>query len=167
MLKLILGLAICTLFGSVFGQRQVILMAGDEVVHRFKKGDPFRVKLANDKTEHWGFLVEINEFSVITSRDTISIRKIKKVLLPGKPRIHSLGKKLVTAGIGLLIIDQLNYAVLQGNDPSIDSGVAKASIAIVAVGLPMALTKKNWAKPKGRLKLISVGRDSRFYEFDL
>jgi hypothetical protein len=167
MLKLVLGLSVFTLLGSAFGQRQVILMSGDEVVHRFRKGDPFRVKLVDDKTEYWGYLVEINEFSVITSRDTIGLRGIKKVLLPGKPRIHGLGIKLITAGVGLFIIDQLNYGVLQGNDPNIDSGVAIASIAIVAAALPMALTKKNWAKPKGRLRLISVGRDSRFYEFDL
>jgi hypothetical protein len=164
MLKLVFGLSVFTLFGSAFGQRQVILMAGDEVVHRFKKGDSFRVKLVDNKTEYWGFLTEINEFSVITSRDTIGIRKIRKVLLPGKPKIHRLGIKLITAGVGLFIIDQLNYGVLQGNDPNIDSGVAIASIAIVTAAVPMALTKKNWAKPKGRLRLISVGRDSRFYE---
>ena len=167
MLKLVLGLTIWILFGNAFGQRQVILLAGDEVVHRFKKGDPFRVKLVDNKTEYWGFLVEINEFSVITSRDTIDLQKIKKILLPGKPRIHRLGIKLIAAGVGLFIIDQLNYGVLQGNDPNIDSGVAIASVAIGAAALPMALTKKNWAKPKGRLKLVSVGRGSLFYESDL
>jgi hypothetical protein len=167
MLKLIFGLIVYISVGSALGQRQVILLAGDEVVHRFKKGDSFKVRLVDDKSERWGFLVEINEFSVITSRDTIGLRAIKKVLLPGRPRIHRLGKKLLTAGIGLFIIDQLNYVVLQGNDPNIDSGVAIASIAIVAAAIPMTLTKKNWAKPKRRLRLISVGRDSRFYEFDL
>jgi hypothetical protein len=162
-----LGITVWIISGSAFGQRQVVLMAGDDVVHRFKKGDTFRTVLKGDKAEQWGFLVEIDEFSVITSQDTVDIQKIKKVLLPGKPKIHRFGKKLVTAGIGLFIIDQLNYAVIQGNDPSIDSGVTKASIALVTIGVPMVFIKKNWAKPKGRLKLISVGRDSRFYEPDL
>jgi hypothetical protein len=163
MLKLIVGLTICALSGSVLGQRQVILMAGDEVVHRFKKGDSFRIKLVGDKTEHWGFLVEINEFSVITSQDTIDLREIRKVLLPGKPLAHKIGVTLITVGVGLFVIDQLNYTLVQGNDPNIDSGIAKASITLVATGLPLLLIRKNWAKTKGGLKLISVDRDSRFY----
>jgi hypothetical protein len=167
MLKLILGIAIWLIFASVCAQRQVILLAGDEVVHRFKKGDTFRSILKGNKTEHWGFLVEINEFSVITSRDTIDLREIKKILLPGKPLAHRIGSTLVKVGVGLFVIDQLNYTLIQGNDPGIDSGIAKTSIALVASGLPLLLFKKNWAKPKGGLKLISLGRDSRFYEPDL
>lgn len=167
MRRLVLGLLAWLIFSYGHAQRQLILMGGDELVHRFKKGDTFRTILKGDKTEHWGFLVEINEFSVLTSRDTIDLREIKKVLLPGKPLAHKIGSTLVTVGVGLFVIDQVNYTIVQGNDLSIDSGIAKASITLVATGLPLLFIKKKWAKPKGGLKLISVGRDSRFYEFDL
>ena len=166
-LYILLSLILTTIYTSSEAQRQIVLVSGNEVVHRFKVGDKFHTKLEGDKPEHWGFLVQIDEFSVITSQDTIDLRDIKKCLLPGRPIINRLGKKLVTAGIGLFVIDQFNQTVIQNNDMSIDSGVAKASIGLTAVGLPMLFIKKQWAKPGRGMKLISVGRDSRFYLPDL
>lgn len=146
-----------------FGQRQLVLMSGDELAHRFKVGDSFRTVIKGSKTEHWGFLVEINEFSVITSQDTIDLRKIRKVLLPGKPKAYKIGVTLITVGVGLFAIDQVNYTLVQGNDLNIDSGIARTSIALAATGIPLLFIKKKWAKPKGGLRIISVDRDSRFY----
>jgi hypothetical protein len=155
------------LYTSVVAQRQIVLVSGNEVVHRFRVGDKFHTKLEGDRNERWGFLVQINEFSVTTSQDTIDLRDIEKCLLPGRPIINRLGKKLVTAGIGLFVIDQFNQAVIQGNDMSIDSGVAKASIVITAAGIPMLFIKKRWVKPGKGVKLVSVGRDSILYKPDL
>ena len=148
---------------AAFAQRQLVLFSGDNVAYRFKTGDNFRTKLIGQKIEHWGFLVEINEFSVITSQDTIELKKIRKVLLPGSHPIKSLGKKIVTAGVGLFVIDQFNNVVIQHGTANLNRGVTTASIIITSVGLPMLFFRKNWKKVSGRVKLRSVDRDSMFY----
>jgi hypothetical protein len=144
-------------------QRQLVLLSGDHVVFRFRRGDNFHSKLDGQKQEHWGFLVEINEFNMITSQDTIDFRKIDKVLVPGKPMTKRLGRKLVTAGVGLFVIDQLNITLIQHNKPNLDSKVWKTSALIASAGVPMLFFKKNWKKIGRGSKLISVGRDSRYY----
>jgi hypothetical protein len=150
-------------FGVSVAQRQLVLVSGDKVVYRFTKGDNFKSKLKSEKTEHWGFLVEISEFSIITSQDTIELKKIRKVLLPGRPLPHKIGVTLVKVGVGLFVIDQVNQTLIQHNDFNIDTGIAKTSIALAGAGLPLLLFKKNWKKLEGGMRLMSVGRDSRFY----
>jgi hypothetical protein len=162
---------ILTLFLLVMGltcadalaQRQLVLMSGDEVIHRFTKGETFRTRTKDSKAEFWGFLVEIDEFSVITSRDTLSLRDVRKVLVPGKPIAHRMGVKLIKMGVGLFIIDQVNHTLIQHQKMDVDGGVAKASIALTTAGIPLLFFKKNWKKVKGTMRLMSVGRESRFY----
>lgn len=162
-IRITLSLLFVTTFFVAEAQRQLVLVSGDEVVYRFVKGDTFRSKWKTGKTEHWGFLVEIDEFSVITSQDTIPLRRINKVLLSGRPLAYRIGKKLVTIGIGLFVIDQFNQTIIQDRDLSIDSGIAKTSIVLTAAGLPLMFFRKNWKKLHGTMRLMSVGRDSRFY----
>jgi len=162
-LRIILVLAFHGFFTGCLAQRQLVLLKRDEVLFRFRESDIFHSKLIDQKRECRGFLVEINQFSIITSQDTIELKKINKVLLPGKPWTYKLGSKMVTAGVGLFIIDQINNVVVQGNDPELNEGVVKASVLITAAGVPLLFFKKRWKKI-GRVKLISVGTDSRFYK---
>jgi hypothetical protein len=145
-------------------QHQLVVLSGENVVARFRVGDNFRSQWVGEKTEHWGYLVEINKFSMITSQDTIALNKIGKVLLPGERRTHQLGKKLVQAGVGLFIIDQFNITVIQQGSPDLNGAVWKASAAITAAGVTMLFFKKNWKKISGRVRLVSVGRDSRYFQ---
>ena len=158
------GLVITLLLGVPgLAQRQLVLVSRDEVVLRFREGDRFHTKLDNQRLEHWGFVVEINEFSLITSQDTIPLRRIHKVLLPGKPLIYKIGKILVGVGVGYFLIDQLNYTLVQHNDPGLDPYVWKPAVIMASAGLPLMLFRKKWKKISKGVKLISVGRDSNFY----
>ncbi len=150
-------------FTQALSQRQLILLSGDKVVFRFKEGNNFHSRLAGQKQEYWGFLVEINEFSVITSQDTIQLKEIRKVLLPGKTFVHKMGKTLVTVGVGLFVMDQFNNSVILKNKPSLEAKIWMPSVIMVAAGLPLLLVNKNWKKVGRGVRLISVGRDSRFY----
>ena len=150
-------------FTQALSQRQLILMSGDKLLFRFKEGSKFHSRLTGQKQEHWGFLVEINEFSVITSQDTIQLKKIRKVLLPGKPFVHKMGKTLLTVGAGLFVMDQINNSVILKNKPSLEAKIWIPSVIMLSTGLPLLLVNKNWKKVGRGVRLISVGRDSRFY----
>jgi hypothetical protein len=139
-------------------------MKGDRLIERFRVGDNMHTKLNGHKLEHWGFILEINEFSIITSQDTIELKQIRKVLAGGRPLINGIGKTLILVGTAYFVIDQFNEVVVVKNDPSMDPQVWKPSAVLVGAGLPLLLFKKNWKRVPGKFKLISVGRDSRLYQ---
>lgn len=158
---------VCMLAGSltVCGQRQLVLLSGDRVVHRFNVGQSFHCKLKTDSKVHWGFLVELDEFSFITSQDTIKISQIRKVLKPGMPFLKKVGKTLMLVGIGYTAIDQVNYALVQGNwPPRVSKRVWKPSAILTGLGLPLSLKSKDWNKLGGSTRLMSVDKSSRFYK---
>lgn len=144
-------------------QRQLVLLSGGVPVHHFKEGDAFRSLWFGANVEHWGFVVEIHENYLITSQDTIQFKKIKKVLLPGKPKIQRAGQLLVLIGTAFFVIDQFNYSIVQGNDPTLDSDVWKPAAAITLTGIPMLFFNKKWRKISKGVKLMSVDNTSRFY----
>jgi hypothetical protein len=146
-----------------FAQRQLVLLSKGVPAHHFKEGDTFRSRWAGDNMEYWGFLVEIHEDYLITSQDTIPIRKIRKVLLPGKNKIYRAGQLLVLIGTAFFVIDQFNTTIVQQNDPSLDPDVWKPAAVITLAGVPMLFFKKKWRKIGRGLKLISVDNTSRFY----
>jgi hypothetical protein len=152
---------------DMLAQRQLILLSGDKVVHRYRVGDTFYSKLKGDAKEHWGFLVELDEFGFITSQDTIAIKDVKRVLKPGKPLVNKLGKTLMIVGVGYLAIDQFNYVVVQGNSPPrVSKEVWKPSAILFSMGLPLVFKTRDWRKMGGGMRLISVDRTSRFYRID-
>jgi hypothetical protein len=141
----------------------LVLFHGDRVLKQFRPGDNFKFILKGDKKMHWGFLIEINEFSVITSQDTIELKDVKKVLLPGKPVINRVGQTLILIGVAYFTIDQFNNGIVHGNGFDTDADVWKPTAVLVGTGLPLLLFQKRWKKLGRGIKLISVGRDSRFY----
>lgn len=144
-------------------QRQLVLLSGGMPVHHFKVGDTFQSLWLGGKSKHWGFIVEVHEDYIITSQDTIPLKKVRKVLLPGKPKIHRAGQLLVLIGTAYFVIDQFNYTLVQHNDPTLDPDVWKPAAAITLAGLPMLFFNKKWRKISRGVKLMSVDNSSRFY----
>ena len=160
------GLLIFVLLFSrpeLLAQRQLLLVRGDKILHHYITGETFKTKLRGDRKEHWGFIVEINEFSVITSQDTFLISDVSKVLLNGKPIVNKVGKLLVTVGAALVIIDQFNWTVIQGHDPKMDASVWIPATALVSAGIPMLFFQKDWRKIRRGTRLISVDSNSILY----
>jgi hypothetical protein len=73
---------------------------------------------------------------------------------------------LVTGGAALFLIDQLNYSLIEGNDPNLDSWVSTVSLTAVAAGLPMMLIKKKSQKMNYKYRLMMVKKGSPFYQPD-
>ena len=158
-LRLFLTLAII----DVTGQHQLLLVSGNEVVHRFKVGETFRSKWKDSHEEHWGFIVALTEFEIITSQDTINISQVRKVLLPGRPLVNKIGKTLLTVGLLYVTIDQFNWTIVHGHEPKMEDSVWKPAALLVGAGIPMILFKKNWKKIKRGVHLLSVDQKSKLY----
>jgi hypothetical protein len=77
--------------------------------------------------------------------------------------VNLIGKFLVVAGVAYFVIDQFNVIVVNGDEPSLNEDVTAASVAMVAVGLPMMLIKKKSQKLTGKYRLITVSEGSPFY----
>ena len=164
-INLILVLGVTSILfqhAPAWGQRQLIVVSGDKVIQRYKVGDSFRSKWRDDKIEHWGLILRLNEFEIVTSQDTIRTKTIRKVLVKGAPFVKKVGLNMIKIGTFYFLIDQFNSAVIQHN-PSIDDSVWKTSAILVGAGLPMLLFKKKWKKIGKNYRLKSVGPDSRLY----
>lgn len=153
-----------SLTGDVLGQRQLVMVNNRGLVARYNRGDRFVCKTTLRKEEHWGYILAINEFNIITTRDTIPLSKIQKIKLPGRPALHKIGATLVTVGALYLAIDLVNAGLVQKTNPLLDRKVARNAAIISGTGAPLLLFKKKWAKMDRGVKIKSVGRESNLYK---
>jgi hypothetical protein len=94
----------------------------------------------------------------------ITFHKIERIYFHRANFANKLGAYLTVAGAGLFLIDQINVVLVNGDEPSINDVVAKTSLGMIAVGLPMMLIKKNYIKPSYKFRLLSVDETSLFYQ---
>ncbi|MFM7193341.1 MAG: hypothetical protein ACKOYP_00965 [Bacteroidota bacterium] len=150
---------------SAFGQRQLVVLKGDRVVQRIHANTFFDVRDKDSRTVHRGFLVEADEFSFITSRDTFSIREVEAISTGKRRTFWSVvGSLMTTGGAGYLLIDQFNrYIVYGGRNPQ-DPAVWKTAGVLIGIGFPLSKAKRRWDKPgTGNVRLMSVDFSSRFF----
>jgi hypothetical protein len=69
--------------------------------------------------------------------------------------------------VAYFVLDQVNETVVQHNDANIDKNVARASIIMTAVGLPMMLLHKKSQRIGGRYRVLTVDKGSAFYHPDI
>lgn len=152
-------LLICNLANA---QRQVVLIKNDEVQVRYREGDDIAYKRKSGVKLN-GFIVEINDTTIITSNDTVATHQIEKLYFAKGNLMNLAGSFLVVAGAGILVLDQFNTVVVDGESPSMDSNVAKISLTSLAIGLPMMLIKKRSHRVGFKQRLRIVNRESPFY----
>ena len=138
-------------------------MKGEKVLHRFLPGDYIYVKVKNDPIRYHTYINNILDDAVVLGEDTISYRRIERTYTGQGKFWSGLGKVMVQAGVALFIIDQFNSVVVQGNKATLDDGIAKVSIGLVAVGLPLWLIKKDGEPVGVKYKLYPVDTRSPFY----
>jgi len=151
------------IFSSSWGQKQLVLLKGESVMHRFLPGDYIYVKVKNDPVRYHTYINNIFDDAVVLGDDTISYRAIERTYTGQKKFLSGLGKTMFQVGIGLFVIDQFNNVVVQGNPATLDSGVTTVSLACVAVGLPLWLIKKDGEEIGYKYKLLAVDERSPFY----
>lgn len=143
-------------------QRQLVLIKNDEVQVRYREGDDIAYKRKSGM-KFKGFIVEINDTTIITSNDTVATHQIEKLYFTKGNFMNVAGTFLVIAGAGILILDQFNTVVVDGESPSMDSNVARISLTSLAIGLPMMLIKKKSHRVGFKQRLRIVNRESPFY----
>lgn len=150
------------IYNLVTAQPQLVLIKNDEVQVRYREGDDISYKRKNGKKLS-GFIVEINDTTIITSNDTVATHQMEKLYFTKGNFMNVAGTFLVVAGAGILILDQFNTVVVDGESPSMDSNVAKISITSLAIGLPMMFIKKRSHRVGFKQRLRIVNKESPFY----
>lgn len=147
---------------SLFSQNQLVLIKNDEVVMRYRAGDDLKYKRKNGE-KFSGFIVEVNDSSIITSNDTVATHQIEKVYFPKGNFLNVVGGFLVTGGALLFIIDQVNTIVVEGDKASLDGRVSRITLVSLTLGLPLMLIKKQAHRVGFKKRLRIVDRESPFY----
>jgi hypothetical protein len=144
-------------------QKQLILLNRERVLLRLNPGDEFIFKLKGSKTIRRSYVNNLSDTAVVAHHDIIPFHRIDRVYFSQTKFYNLLGGALVIGGAGLLIIDQVNQVIVQGNKFSLDDGVTTFSIAAVATGLPLMLIRKKSQKISYRFRLMTVEEGSVFY----
>lgn len=152
--------------GSLYGQKQLVLVKRESVVVRFTEGEYMRCKLKN-KQKKEGKILELTNTQVITSNDTLTISSIESFNLKGKRKIdvtRGIGGLLFIGGLGYFAIDQINRLVVDGAQDFDEKG-AIISLSVAATGAAILFIKRPYKKVYGH-SLKTIDYTSRFYELD-
>jgi hypothetical protein len=149
-----------------FGQKQLVLLRKEKVMHRLYPGDELVVKLKNQKRLTKSYVNNLIGDAIVTHNDTIPFHEIERLYFRHHSRMNVIGTALVFGGITLLAIDQLNNSVVQGNEVSFDGGFTRTTLGVIAVGLPMMLYKQKYKRINYKNRLLIVTAGSLFYKPD-
>ncbi len=144
-------------------QKQLVLLSGEKVIMRFNPGDEFVIRLKGEKNTIKSYINNLFDTAVMVHQTTIPYHKIDRVYFNQSGLVNLIGKFLVVAGVGYFLIDQVNVVIVNGDKATLNDNVTNASVAMVAVGLPMMLIKKKYQRIGGRSRLMLVEEGSPFY----
>lgn len=151
----------CASFSNA--QNQLVLIKQDEVQVRYVEGDDFVYKRKSSKQVFRGFIVEINDSTLITSHDTVATHQIERIYFAKGNFLNLIGGFLVFGGSAIFIIDQVNTLIVRGEDASLDSNVSKITLTSLALGLPLLVLKKHSHRVGFKQRLRIVNKESPFY----
>jgi hypothetical protein len=152
--------------GSLYGQKQLVLVKRESVVVRFTEGEYMRCKLKN-KQKKEGKILELTDTHMITSNDTLSITSIESLSMKGKRKTNvtrGIGGLLFIGGLGYFAIDQINRLVVDGAEDFDEKG-AIISLSVAATGAVILFVKRPYKKVYGHT-LKTIDYTSRLYKFE-
>jgi hypothetical protein len=153
------------LLGSINGlcQNQLLVIKNDRVIVRYQPGDEFMYKRKSKKEKTRSFIVSINDSTIVTNVDTIATHQVERVYFKQGNFLNVVGGFLVTGGVLIFLVDQVNVLFVQGDKASINENVATISLVSIGIGLPMMLAKKNTHRVGFKKRLRIIDRNSPFY----
>jgi len=146
-------------------QKQLVLLKSGKPVGRFTEGEYIYV-IMKDGTAREGMIIELLEFSVITSNDTIQFNKIHKVGIPKAERRGAaplVGGLLFAGGAIYVGLDLVNSA-LGYNPEGVDRQVIVASATLMTVGSALIFIKRKYRRVNNGTFLRTVDYKSKFYK---
>ncbi len=144
-------------------QKQLVFMRRGQVVARYTEGDEIKCVLKN-KRRTAGFIVELEDFRMITSNDTINFLSINKIDTRKHNPIDArkgIGGLLFLGGILYLSVDQINAALGYAR-PGFDQSDWNAVIA-TGVGAAMLFIRPKYKKLKPGTIIRAIDHRSPFY----
>lgn len=146
-------------------QKQLVLLQRGNPVQRFTEGE-YIYFIMKDGSRREGMIVELFEFSVITSNDTVQFNKIHKVGIPKDER-KGISKKFgflfLAGGIVYLGLDLVNSAAGY-NTSGVDPQVVKASAILITVGSLLYFIRPKWRRVNQGTFLRTIDYKSPFYK---
>ncbi len=146
-------------------QKQLVLLDRGNVVGRYAEGQYFRCVLKKNHRHVEGHIVELNEFSMITSTDTIKFHDILKVdIHKHRPFRWSsgVGGLLFLGGIFYFAIDRANAAIgVNSND--IPQYVWLPSALLTSAGAALIFIRPRYTRVNTGVFLHTVDYKSPYY----
>ncbi len=162
-------LAVCLLCSSnfTFSQRQLVIIKNGHVRASFKEGEYLRFVLKKKHRHTEGHIVELGDFSMITSNDTVMFKDILKINIKkhrGPARTaNGIGGVLFLGGIVYMAVDQLNVA-LGINEQNSTPAEWIVPFAAIGVGAAMIFIRPKYMSITGVQYLQTVDYTSPFYQ---
>lgn len=153
--------------GTALSQKQLVILKNGRVRASFKEGEYLRFVLKKDHRHAEGHIVELNDFSMITSNDTVKFKDILKINIKkhrGPARTaNGIGGLLFLGGIVYLAVDQLNVAagINAQNDTPAEWIIP---LAAIGVGAAMIFIRPKYMHINGIQYLMAVDYTSPFYQ---
>ena len=142
-------------------QKQLVFLLRGAAVARYSEGDQFKCVLKNRQHKE-GFIVELQDFSMITSNDTIPFQSIAKIKAGSPSKIKKrIGGLLLLTGLGYVAIDQLNTA-FGYNPPGFDQSDWNGLI-VGSAGVAILLIKTRYQRLKRGTIMRTVDNKSPYY----
>ena len=148
---------------QALAQKQLVLLKKEKVLLRLNPGDEFVISRRGENKKIHSYINNLFDTAVMLHKTLVPIHAIERVYFTRTGLVNLVGKFLVIAGVGYFVIDQFNIIVVDGEEASLNEDVTIPSIAMVGVGLPMALIKKKSQRIRGRYRLMTVEKGSPFY----
>ncbi len=138
-------------------------MKRENVLLRLYPGNEIVMKVRGNPRIWRTYINNISDTSVVTHRDTIAFHRIERLYFPQSKFHNRLGAYLIAGAVALFAIDQINYTLIQGNEFSVDSGISRASIGGILIGVPLVLARKKYQRVDYRYRLFMAEKGSPFY----
>lgn len=150
-----------------YAQKQMVLLKGQKVILRLYPGDEIVFTMRGSEDRIVSYINNLYDTALLAHEMLVPFSKIERIYFDRPTFVNKIGRALVVGGVGFFLVDQLNTVVVRGEEPSLNDNVTRASVAMVAAGLPMALIRKKSQRMKGGYRVLSVGADSPFYQRDI
>jgi hypothetical protein len=148
-----------------WAQTQLVLLHGDRVLARYSPGQAFTYKLKKTKGFLVSYIIEVREFSVVTSYDTIPFSKIERIGLTGRNQsfLNHLGYALFIVGVGYFAVDEINSLLVEGYGFDNDPNVWEPALILATSGVILRLIRKKSQRLIYPAKLLAAPPGSPFY----
>ncbi len=146
-------------------QKQLVMLESGNVVGRYSEGQYFRCVLKKNHRHTEGHIIELHDFSMITSSDTIKFQDILKVdIHKHRPfRWNSgVGGLLFISGILYFGIDRANAAI-GVNSSDLPQYVWVTSSILTGVGAAMIFIRPRYTRVNTGVFLHTVDYTSPYY----